>query len=97
MSSHPIKYLLLCAPFLLAGCGEGWEMIRVDNVVPYGNSRTAGTGVAYVRAKLLPPREVNAAPVEKATTTTARPAVIPEQPAETVKSAEPVFHKSQQK
>ena len=107
MSSHSMKYLLLCVPFMLTACGDGWEMIRVDNVVPYGNTRTAGSGVAYVRAKLLPPKDVNVAPAAaQATTTTTtttttpaevKPAVAPApQPAE-AKTAEPVFQKGQQK
>ncbi len=52
------KLLLLGAalPALaLAGCGEGWEMKRYDGF-PYNNMRTAGSGVEYVRANLMPKR-----------------------------------------
>ena len=49
----------MCSPLILMGCGEGWEMQRVDNIAPYGNSRTAGKGVAYVRVKMLPEKDMN--------------------------------------
>ena len=54
-----LRIMRLASPFLLSACGEGWEMIRTDKMVPYGNTRTAGTGVAYVRAKLLPEKDLN--------------------------------------
>lgn len=40
-------------------------MIRTDAMVPYGNSRTAGTGVAYVLAKMMPEKELNLQPVKR--------------------------------
>jgi hypothetical protein len=36
--------------------------VRVDSF-PYNNERTAGTGVAYVLAKLAPAKELNLEPV----------------------------------
>ncbi|HBR69389.1 MAG TPA: hypothetical protein DEA55_08455 [Rhodospirillaceae bacterium] len=36
----------------LAGC-DGYERVAYTGV-PYNNERTAGTGVAYVRANMLP-------------------------------------------
>lgn len=42
----------------LAACGEGYEMVRTTEVTPYGNSRTAGSGVMYVQAKMLPEKEL---------------------------------------
>ena len=60
--SKKLRYMALAAPLLLAGCGEGWEMVRTDQIVPYGNTRTAGTGVAYVRAKMLPQKELKLDP-----------------------------------
>lgn len=52
-------FLFLSSLLLLSACGEGWEM-KLDNAVfPYGNSRTAGSGVVYVRAKLLPEKALN--------------------------------------
>ncbi len=56
------RYLILAAPLALSACGEGWEMIRTDTMVPYGNTRTAGTGVAYVRAKMLPEKDLKLEP-----------------------------------
>jgi hypothetical protein len=57
-----IRALLLVAPLVLAGCGEGYEMVRTSSF-PYNNERTAGTGVAYVLAKLAPAKELNLEPV----------------------------------
>lgn len=58
MFKPSMRFALFCMPLLmLSACGEGWEFQRVDNAVPY-SSRTAGTGVAYVRAKMLPKKEV---------------------------------------
>ncbi len=49
-----VRALLLASPLLLGACGEGYEMVKTDTVFPYGNQRTAGSGYAYVLAKLLP-------------------------------------------
>ncbi len=48
------RFLLLATPIMLFAC-DGYEMVRTD-AFPYGNQRTAGTGVAYVLAKMLPPK-----------------------------------------
>lgn len=45
---------LMAAMPLLAACGEGWVMQPVRDYVPYSEERTAGPGVAYVRAYMLP-------------------------------------------
>ncbi len=51
-----LRYTLMIAPLLLlTACGEGYEMVSYDGF-PYGNARTAGTGVAYVRANMMPAR-----------------------------------------
>lgn len=50
------KILMISAvvpALFLSGCGEGWEMKLYDGV-PYGNTRTAGHGVQYVRANMMP-------------------------------------------
>lgn len=60
------KYLVLAslaAPLFLAACGEGYE-IRAYHGTPYAKNpfeegRTAGSGVEYVRASLMPRRELN--------------------------------------
>jgi hypothetical protein len=50
--------LLLILPLALTACGEGWEARRTTDVFPYGSQRTAGSGIIYVRAKLLPEKEL---------------------------------------
>jgi hypothetical protein len=37
----------------LSGCGEEYEATLYQGF-PYGNERTAGSGVTYVRANLMP-------------------------------------------
>ena len=104
--SYPMKkarYLLLASPFLLAACGEGYEMIKTDAMFPYGNQRTAGSGVAYVVAKMMPKKELNLQPVA------ARPAPqpleetkeiikeIPQEPEQPMKPADDIFKEKQMK
>ncbi len=48
----------------LSACGEGWE-IKTYTGAPYGDGRTAGTGVAYVRVKLLPEKREKLEKLEK--------------------------------
>ncbi len=50
------KFLLVAGMFsslALAGCGEGFEVVQYEGF-PYGNDRTAGSGVAYVRVNMMP-------------------------------------------
>ncbi len=56
---------LLSAPFMLTACGEGYELIKTDTMFPYGNQRTAGSGYAYVLAKMLPEKEVKLQTVKR--------------------------------
>jgi len=65
------RAFLLASPLLLAACGEGFELVQTDNMFPYGNQRTAGSGYAYVLAKMLPEKEMKLQPVA------ARPAPKP--------------------
>lgn len=58
-----LRISVLCAPLFLSACGEGFEQVRTDSMVPYGNSRTAGTGIAYVLAKMMPEKALNLKPV----------------------------------
>jgi len=58
MRKSVLRLAVLSTPLLLGACGEGWEMQKTTTMFPYGNQRTAGTGVAYVRAKLLPKKEL---------------------------------------
>ncbi len=62
--------LATAVPALLAGCtGEGYEMVPYHGE-PYTLEGTAGSGVAYVRASMLPAKgpvvEEAAAPAEEA-------------------------------
>lgn len=57
MAMRSLTLALLAAPLLLAAC-DGYEIIRTDTMFPYGNQRTAGTGVAYVLAKMMPEKEL---------------------------------------
>lgn len=53
--------IALASTLMLASCGEGsgWEMQLTNTMFPYGNQRTAGSGVVYVRAKMLPEKTLN--------------------------------------
>ena len=78
-----LMILAVSAP-LLAACGEGWVMQPTRGAVPYTEERTAGPGIAYVRAHMMPEKSV----------------VLPEpmvEPAPVVKDAEPIFEKKMQK
>ncbi len=71
----------------LSACGEGsgkWEVVPFKGQVPYTEERTAGSGVMYVRAHLLPEK----GPVLPATSDP-----VPEP----IKSAEPIFSNKVQK
>ena len=43
----------------LSACSEAWISEKTTTHFPYGNARTAGSGVAYVRAQMLPERQLN--------------------------------------
>lgn len=99
MSFRSFKYLVLAAPFMLTACGEGYEMIKTDTMFPYGNQRTAGSGVAYVLAKMMPEKELV---LEQTTTVTQAPPPAPavvDQPPAPVKETpmEKVFNEEQGK
>ncbi len=49
---HFLRSAAAVSVLFLAGCGEGWVMQDYTGT-PYGD-RTAGKGVQYVRAKMLP-------------------------------------------
>ncbi len=70
----------------LAACGDGYEAVPFRGQVPYTMERTAGPGVAYVRAHMMPEKTVVLPqPVEA-------PAVQ-----EPVQDAAPIFEKKVQK
>lgn len=70
---------ILLATLSLAACGEGsgWEMQLTNTVFPYGNQRTAGSGVMYVRAKMLPEKTISLENVKRDMTPQASPAPAP--------------------
>jgi len=70
-SIHVVSFLFLLG---LAACGQEWEEKLVNDRFAYGMERTAGSGVVYVRAKLLPEKELNLTPVERPR----EPEVVPE-------------------
>ena len=47
--------VLCLSPLMLAAC-EGWVPVYSHDIFPYGNDRTAGSGVVWVRESLLPPK-----------------------------------------
>lgn len=63
MRTSVIRIAVLCAPLLLAACGEGWEAQKTTDYFPYGDKRTAGSGVVYVRTKMMPEKELKVEPV----------------------------------
>ncbi len=65
----------------LTACGEGWEPVEFRGSVPYVEERTAGPGVMYVRAHMMPEKTV----------------VLPATQDTVVKDAEPIFDKKMQK
>ena len=91
MSKAFLRLSVLCAPLLLTACGEGWEAQRTTEYVPYGNQRTAGSGVVYVRAKMLPKKELMVEPVSKKVE-----ADVPDD-AKPVLKAEEIFEEAQAK
>lgn len=87
------KYMLLaCVALPLAACGEGYEMQLTDSYFPYGNQRTAGNGVAYVLAKILPEKQLKLEPVVRKQEPVVQPVVkAPEPPPAPIAPPEPVW------
>ena len=42
----------------LAACGEGYEPVKFRGRVPYTEERTAGPGIEYVRAHMMPQKTI---------------------------------------
>lgn len=82
MRSSHLHVTLFGVALLLTGCGDGWEVQRTSEIFPYGNQRTAGSGVMYVRAKMLPEKEI---------------VVEQEKAPEAIKPADEVFAQAQTK
>jgi hypothetical protein len=79
----------------LTACGDGWEVKPYDGV-PYTHERTAGRGVEYVRASMLPEKPANTTVMMKKEETVVTPAAVaPPPPVKTTGDA--VFSKKQSK
>ena len=78
------KFFILGAvlPVLfLAGCGEGWEAKLYDGF-PYGNLRTAGNGIEYVRARMMPEKGPVIKPAQAENKVIVTPEPLPAPPIE---------------
>jgi hypothetical protein len=108
------RFVTVCAtlaPLALAGCGDGW-VTQPYHGVPYdgkgidSDDRTAGYGVEYVRASMMPSKGANTETImEKKTeapTPPPAPAAAPPPapapaPTAPAKTAEPIYNKAQEK
>lgn len=100
MSKTNFKHLAIAmcaAPLFLSAC-DGYELVLTDNF-PYGNERTAGSGVAYVLAKMMPEKElVLEPPVEETVVIIEEEVEEPLPPPPVVETPmEEVFQKAQAK
>lgn len=85
----------------LAACGDGWEVKPYEGV-PYTHERTAGRGIEYVRASMMPAKSTNTEVMMKKEEPVAAPVVTPPPPeAEAVpapaKAADKIFNNKQAK
>lgn len=69
----------------LSACGDGWEMVPYHGT-PY-DGRTAGSGIAYVRARLTPAK----GPILKVETPPVQEQAAP------IQDADPIFRAKQKK
>lgn len=92
-----LRLTVLCSAGLLIGCGEGYVFERTDSF-PYNNERTAGTGVAYVLAKMKPAKELK---VEEPQSASMEPEASTDQPPASpppaILEAEEIFDEEQKK
>jgi hypothetical protein len=91
-----VSVLTLCAipALMLAACGDLAPTPYHGN--PY--DRTAGSGVAYVRASMLPPREANMETITEKTTAEPAQVEAPPVPAQApVTQGDHLFEKKQMK
>jgi hypothetical protein len=96
---HYVTLIAALAPLALTGCGDGWVTQKYEGV-PYAgkgidsDERTAGYGVEYVRAAMMPSK----GPMTEAVTPPpAPPPPAPVPAAAPVRSAEPIYNKAQEK
>jgi hypothetical protein len=62
---NSLKLTLCLIPLALTAC-EGWVPVYTSDIFPYGNKRTAGSGVMYVRESMLPAKELKVEVPEEA-------------------------------
>ena len=93
MAFKRILVLSAVSLFTISAC-DGYEAIQTNTMFPYGNQRTAGTGVAYVLAKMMPKKELKLEveePMEKSVERNWKPEVMEILPDED-KPADKIFH-----
>ena len=77
-----MRVMAVVPVLFLAACGDGWDTKLYDGV-PYTMERTAGHGLAYVRANMMPARGPS---VETAAEPEAAPASVTETPSAELKT-----------
>lgn len=50
---NSLKAAVFLFPLMLGAC-DGWQAVYTKDIFPYGNERTAGVGVVYVREVMMP-------------------------------------------
>ena len=58
ITKNLLKLSVLLIPMALSACGDGWQVVYTKDVFPYGDGRTAGVGVIYVREVMMPVKEL---------------------------------------
>ena len=79
---------LLASALMLSACGDEYEWKLTNTHFPYGNQRTAGSGVIYVLKNMAPKKSIKAdipaAVVKSAGTAAPEPAPVEPKPAAAV-------------
>lgn len=89
--------LVIASALMLSACGEGWVAVE-NNGVPYGEERTAGSGIKYVRAYMLDEKGPVLDPIMEEVENLLEDHSSMSMPAEeAVASAEPIFTKKLKK
>lgn len=91
LTALPVLTLAACD----GGSGGGWQPVAYENV-PYTMERTAGRGVTFVRAAMLPPKEAKVEPMMEKPAPAPEPAPAPV-PTEPITAGDKVFEKKQAK
>lgn len=97
MSRSLLRVSLFALPFFLTACGDGWEAQKTTEFSPYGNNRTAGSGIVYVRARLLPQKDLKLEPELKPVEKVQELPAAPAEAVEPALKAEKIFSEAQTK